>query len=114
MREAVIRIPRDKVDRLGLAAFLTRCEDHGLRDLTELACRSDGSAASRRAPLSSLFWPILYWVWPISNRNSLASSPCGFLFIALHGGGNAPSEANDRGWGDFAGDPIHFDGHGFP
>lgn len=42
MREAVIQIPRDQYDDLGLAEFLRLCEDAGLRDLTELVCQSDG------------------------------------------------------------------------
>lgn len=42
MREAVIQIPRDQYDDLGLAGFLRLCEDAGLRDLTELVCQSDG------------------------------------------------------------------------
>ena len=42
MREAIIHIPADELDDDGLTEFLARVHEAGLRDLSELACQSDG------------------------------------------------------------------------
>lgn len=42
MREATIHIPHDEFEELSVGAFVSRCTAAGLRDITELACASDG------------------------------------------------------------------------
>lgn len=42
MREAVIHIPHDEFERIGLERFVSLCLDAGLRDLEELVCETDG------------------------------------------------------------------------
>lgn len=42
MREAVIHIPHDEFERVGLERFVSLCLEAGLRDLEELVCETDG------------------------------------------------------------------------
>lgn len=42
MREAVIHIPHGEFEKIGLGAFVSLAREAGLRDITELACESDG------------------------------------------------------------------------
>ena len=42
MREATIHIPHAEFEKIGLEEFVTLAREAGLRDITELACESDG------------------------------------------------------------------------
>lgn len=42
MREATIHIPHKEFEKVGLGDFVTLVRDAGLRDITELACESEG------------------------------------------------------------------------
>lgn len=42
MREAIIHIPHAEFEKVGLGEFVSLARDAGLRDVTELACESDG------------------------------------------------------------------------
>lgn len=42
MREATIHIPHGGFGELSIGAFISRCAEAGIRDLTEVACESDG------------------------------------------------------------------------
>lgn len=42
MREAIIHVPHSEFEKVGLGEFVSLVREAGLRDITELACESDG------------------------------------------------------------------------